>query len=415
MRTFGALIAPYSATTFAEEYWARRPLHIARRDPGAYDDLIGLPELSAIFPSATRSRGSRSRCPRERRARPNAPPASFGDIYRGLMAGKPLRVRRMEHFLDPERPRSRSCAIWSSRSSIRSRRSRATRRRPAGPAWARTTTRPRSLRCRSRGQSGGGSDQRVDSAAPGLHERGQLPDPTYECRLEAGDLLYVPGGWVHDVACEEAAFSLTVVFAPFRWSALLEILRARLAATSDFNEAIPAGALLGNGSATELCEALERRLERIRRELATLDVATLRDLLAVEFVRRTTTPPDSVIENIFDLTSITLDTRLQRRAQIAAHLTRAGNDVVLVLSGGNTLRADARVEPALRRILESDVAGSRARLPRRSQRRCKADARAEPRDVRAPPGRLAVSESSADDRPWNAEQIALASSRRLTD
>ena len=195
---------------------------------------------------------------------------------------------------------------------------------------------------------------RIECDRPGMHAREELTAPIHDFMLEAGDLLYLPGGWIHEVTSEEPAFSLAIVFDPVRWSAVLDVLAAKLAATKPFMAPMPAGVLLEHSRLDFLDREFKVRVELIRDALAAMNVYEVANDIAGKLLARMTLPPDAQLDVLFRLDQITLDTVVEKRPGIACYLTRSDEAVVIGFPGGYTLRASVRVEPALLSILAAN-------------------------------------------------------------
>ena len=94
---------------------------------------------------------------------------------------------------------------------------------------------------------------------------GPLPDPQHTIHLDAGDLLYLPRGFVHDTfTVDTSSLHLTVGIHVFRWADLISEALASLAEEdANFREALPPGFL--NDDATG---DLAHKLQELLRELA---------------------------------------------------------------------------------------------------------------------------------------------------
>jgi ribosomal protein L16 Arg81 hydroxylase len=191
---------------------------------------------------------------------------------------------------------------------------------------------------------------RVDGAA--VYDPAEIGEAACELTLMPGDLLYTPRGLIHDVGAEAASFSITIVFDPFTWRSLLDVLSVRLAATETFQETLPAGAIVGDVAPDALEPEFRSRVEMIRQALDTLTAGELLDTLAEKFTSRMTWAPGTAqMAAVLDAEMIALDTVVERNPNVACHLARHGDRVQLTLAGGYTIQASARVEPALRAVL----------------------------------------------------------------
>jgi ribosomal protein L16 Arg81 hydroxylase len=171
-------------------------------------------------------------------------------------------------------------------------------------------------------------------------------EPMADLTLHPGDMLYMPRGTVHQAVSQEtASLHLTVGVQSVLWADLLR--NAVEQATADdvrFRSALPMG-FAGD-------EELARKAEKRAAELLDL----LRDSIKPEAVvatgrtramlaRRSTL--HGHLLDLESLSSLDLDTKLQRRPETVWHIAENENDVGLVFHG-KELHFPKAVEPALR-------------------------------------------------------------------
>lgn len=350
---FESVIDPVPVEEFHRAYWGRRPLHISRRQPEFYQDLFNLAEVERhlslceffnLHSISTPSRGYGA---------PDPPLASVSEVYDRLINGNSLRLRRMERFLSPTSPIM--CLLRSMESDLRHNLESlscyvaAPEGRGLGPHFDDTEI----FTLQISGTKRWRLFQRVDSAESGILDAEQTGEAVDDFILEPGDLLYVPGGHVHDVTATRApSFSLTIVFSPFRWSSVLDLLASRLAGAKEFVAAIPSGDLQAGPAAGSFRQEFSSRMRRVAEAIANLTPEDLRNDIAAKFVRKLTMPPYRHFENLFALEAITLDTRLEKRPGITCHVARKDNRVALTLPGGYVVEATARAEVAFREIVD---------------------------------------------------------------
>jgi ribosomal protein L16 Arg81 hydroxylase len=89
--------------------------------------------------------------------------------------------------------------------------------------------------------------------------------PTLECRLEAGDWLYIPGGFWHEVtAPEQESISISVGLMPPTPIDILDFVRSHLLRSRTWRRRIPPlghASPLSDEEKVELCRSLFRELE----------------------------------------------------------------------------------------------------------------------------------------------------------
>jgi ribosomal protein L16 Arg81 hydroxylase len=352
--SFASLIDPVSPDEFRSDYWCAQPLHISRGDASFFAQLITIEDVERqLSTDEVFSRHSVT-TPREGYGPPDPPPTSVSELYERLLAGSSVRIRRLECLLDPGTPvltllRGMELALQHPRDSL-SCYIAPPQATGLGPHHDETEIFTLQISGRKRWRLYGP----VDSELPATYDREQLGPPAHDFTLEEGDVLYVPGGVIHDVTNDVPSFSLTVVFDPFRWSALLDLLWRQLAATAEFRAPLPAGVLFADRPHELLSRQLEPRVELVRQALERVSAGALVDDLAQRQVARTTLPPDGQLGVLFELDAITLETVVEKRPSLACHITRRGEKVLLMLPGGYGLEASARAEPALRSVVSMD-------------------------------------------------------------
>lgn len=352
--SFASLIHPITPEVFFSDYWGRRPLHIARGAEAFFSRLITLGELERYLSTDELYERGTVTTPRRTAGPPAPPPSSTSQVYQRLLGGSSLRIRRMECLLDPSAPvlellRSMEGALQHPKDSL-SCYVAPPNAVGLGPHQDRTEIFTLQISGRKRWRL----YHRVDSDRSIIHRREQLSDPTDDFVLEPGDVFYLPRGLIHEVTNEVPSFSLTIVFDPIKWSALLDLIVERLARQSEFIAPMPAGALLDGDDGESLSRGLTERIQLIRNALDEIDVEALRDHAAARHIARMTMPPGSHIEALFQLDQITPETVLEKRPGVAWHVARKKDAVVLTLPGGYTLDASADAEPVLRSVLGRD-------------------------------------------------------------
>jgi ribosomal protein L16 Arg81 hydroxylase len=352
---FAAVLDPLSAAQFGSEYWARRPLRILRSAPTFYEDLFSLAHLERYLSQDELFTRHAVATPSNEPGLPDPPPGSVSEVYERLLQGNSLRMRRMECFLDPSSPlrsllRDMELSLQHPLDSLSCYVSP-----PDGKGLGPHHDESEIFTLQISGTKRWRIFHRVASDQPGIYNAKELADPVQDFVLNPGDLLYLPSGYVHDVIpTGTPSFSLTIVFSPFRWRAVLDLLLTKLVSSSAFVEPIPAGVLFARTRADSLEEELRVRLDLIRNAISDLSVDSLIEELASKQVQHMTMPPDQQIGNLFCLETIALETWLEKRPGIAVHLSRSEGKVRLILPGGYTVEANERAEPAFRDILASD-------------------------------------------------------------
>jgi ribosomal protein L16 Arg81 hydroxylase len=351
--SFEALIAPISPAEFCSICWGRQPLHIQRGLPDFYRDLISLEyverylSVEDIFrrPDTIFMRGHDFWSQGE-------PPANLSEAYARMMRGQPLQLRNLDRVLDPSAPllsavRNMELALQHPKESIGGYISRA-RSAGLGPHHDETEIFTLQIVGRKRWRL----FHQVHTDKPGFHDPSALGAPAHEVLLEAGDLLYHPRGWIHDVASEDVpSFSVTIVFQPITWRAVLEGIVERLGALPPFVDQLPAGVLLHDNATELLRQPFDERLAFLRHALSSVSIGDIVDDLVARQVAHVTLPPAQRIDTLFRIDLLALDSRLERQRDVCAAIRVNADGVTLLLPGGYRMSAPADHEAALRWIL----------------------------------------------------------------
>jgi ribosomal protein L16 Arg81 hydroxylase len=351
--SFESLVRPVSALQFCRGYWARRPLHVVRGNSDYYRKLISLAEIEQYLSIDELFLRELAATPFRSEGLPDAPPRCASEVYERLAQGKPLRLRRLETVMHPASPviamlRDMELTLQHPKASFS-----CYIAPPDGLGLGPHHDESEIFTLQIRGAKKWRLFHKVVADEPCIYEPDELGAPEQQLTLQAGDLLYIPSGHVHDVAVvdSEPSFSLTIVFEPFRWRALLDLLAARLGETDPFTEPVPAGPRQAEDSGDPFKREFEVRIALIRQALADLTEENFADALASRHLRRMTLPPGDRIDSIFRIDDIGLDTLVELLPGVACRITRSNGRVLIGLAGGYTLQAGAGAEPALRDIL----------------------------------------------------------------
>jgi ribosomal protein L16 Arg81 hydroxylase len=351
--TFASILRPVDPEAFRTDYWAKQILHLARSRADFYSGLITLGEIERHLAMQEFFSRHSITTPKQGYGIPDPLPASLSEVHQRIMDGSSLRIRRMECFLDPGSPAMSlirdivselqhpldSFSCYVARSGAEG----------LGPHHDETEI----FTLQISGQKRWRIYHRSLSDCAATYDPQRLGNPSRELILEAGDLLYVPRGFVHDVTSEQGAFSLTIVFDPFKWDSVIHMLSARLATTEQFHAAMPAGVFTGNTRLEKLRQEMESRLASMRAALESVTAEELAEMMAKKLFARMMWPPIEQMQSILNLETIDLDTVLERREEIPYHLALQGDHIRLLLPGGYTIQTSARAEAALRNVLET--------------------------------------------------------------
>jgi hypothetical protein len=355
---FRALVAPLSTEVFFKQHWERQPLLVAREDPGYYSWLFSLADLDSVicfthprFPSPDEADGHHANAARTflrgddpLRWMPQAPEEMrLGDLAEAYRAGRTIIVNGMERRWPVI---ARLC-----------RHLQAELHHPIGANLYLTP--PGSQGFPAHYDNHDVFIVQVEGAKRwrlyGSPERLPLADPPRPCSpeeigsperdvtLHAGDLLYLPRGFIHE-ACTTDCYSLhlTLGFYGYRWADLLaEAVRAAAAGEVRLRKFLPPGHLNGDGLQAEFrellqlvagCASLPAALERIAQRL--FRIAPV--LPAGHFL------PD-------EEPTLTPDTPLEKRPGLICRVVAEGETVKIQYQTGE-MSGPRRIESALRYV-----------------------------------------------------------------
>jgi hypothetical protein len=177
--------------------------------------------------------------------------------------------------------------------------------------------------------------------------REQLGPPLQEISLEAGDLLYVPRGHIHEAFTSDvSSLHLTIAVNVFRWA---DLLGSALACVSQrdlrLREALPIGLLGGEVSAP--VKDRFRELLRLLADAAGVEEAV--DHLAEQFFGRLPALPDGHFTPLEEVERVGPDTVLEKRRGVVCRVIEEQETVSIRFPGGQ-VRGPKQVGSALRYI-----------------------------------------------------------------
>jgi len=173
--------------------------------------------------------------------------------------------------------------------------------------------------------------------------------PKQTIKLNAGELLYLPRGFVHDTFTDEdASLHITVGVHVFRWADLISESLALVAEeNSEFREAIPPGFLTDDDRPPYLAKRLEELLQQLAAK-TNCDRAVRR--LEDRILSNGQPIPDGHFRSL--ATKIELDSLMKRRVGMMCKV-RVHDDRVTLHFPGNIISGPKAIEPALQFIKKS--------------------------------------------------------------
>jgi len=175
--------------------------------------------------------------------------------------------------------------------------------------------------------------------------------PARDIRLEAGDLLYIPRGHVHEAFTSEcASLHLTVGVNVFRWLDLFQEALAALGRDERFRESLPPGSLGGQALPGSLRERFAELLEAVGRGLRLEDgIGRLGD----QFFGQMQPLPRSQFTVLPEEEPLELDTILEKSRGAVCRVLQDGQGWVVIEFPGGQVGGPARIAAALNFIAQA--------------------------------------------------------------
>lgn len=180
----------------------------------------------------------------------------------------------------------------------------------------------------------------------------QLPPRLHEVRLNAGDLIYLPRGYVHEALTSEcSSLHLTLGVHPVRISDL--ITSAINLASKDcvsLRKSLPIGFFNKKEKIEILTHHFKELLEQISDDIQIEDVI---DDIADDFLAKLEPLPDGHFAQIDCLENIDINSILKKRKGTICYIAKQANSVTIYFPG-NHVSAPSFIEPALEFIAETE-------------------------------------------------------------
>lgn len=180
-----------------------------------------------------------------------------------------------------------------------------------------------------------------------------LGEPLQSVCLEAGDLLYIPRGYIHHAATEQSSsLHLTLGIYPAQWFDLI-MSAVTLASIKDirFRQALPIGFLDQTTSKFALKTQLYELIEQV---LNTFQIEDAIALMEDRFLRQIPQVPDGHLAQINNLDQVDLNSTVTKRSGMRCRIIPQGLSVSIQFPG-NTVKGTAYIEPALHYIANTEV------------------------------------------------------------
>jgi ribosomal protein L16 Arg81 hydroxylase len=360
-----ALLGPVGCETFFRDYWEKQPLHIARGELGFYAGLLSTSDVEHVIaftrPKFVDTAAFSDEPPRaktfvqgwlaDRQLQEGAKYPGIEEIHGVYARGKTVIIMTMQQRWRPVAALCRNlesvfrCPVHANMYLT-----------PEGAQGFDAHFDTHEVLVL---QLEGSKEWRLygsPRALPLVDERFNVPrdqlGPTREVRLEPGDLLYVPRGFVHEAfTSEHASLHLTVGVNVYRWADLLgEAVAAVAREDPRFRESVPREVL---GAAGVTASVRERFRELIDALAAGHVVCEAVRALGDQFFGQLQPLPGNRFAPPAGVDGVDLDTVLEKDPGLICRVVQDGGWVAIEFPGGQ-VGGPLKVASALRFVAVAD-------------------------------------------------------------
>ncbi|MBW4576242.1 MAG: cupin domain-containing protein [Aphanothece sp. CMT-3BRIN-NPC111] len=354
---FERLLQPMDAATFFSEYWEQRPVAISRADPDYYAELFSLKDVDAVISLSTPKWPDFALVNHKRPSlvqnyvKPSDETVDINQVYEAYYRGDTIRYANLQQIWKPIAILCRNLEKFFNYTVNTN--LYLTPKDAQGFSTHFDTEDVFIL------QVEGSKLWRVyDSVVPlPLVEQYQpvspekAPGNLREIYLQAGDMLYIPRGFVHEALTSDcSSLHLTVGVTIYRWTDLISsVLVSAGKQDVRFRKGLPPGFLTREELKSSLREQLTELL-KILLDQANIDDAV--EQLGRRFLANMLPLPDGHFTQIDQVNDIELDTIVAKRKGMICLIIQA-EDSVSIKFPGNTVKGPRYIEPALRFIVDA--------------------------------------------------------------
>jgi ribosomal protein L16 Arg81 hydroxylase len=356
--SFERMIAPVGADTFLREYWEQQPLVIARGKPDYYAGILSMADIDPIV-GFRQLKYAQLKIARAEHSQPDKvfyvdsdSTSDTNRLFHSYDQGDTIVLNFVQCYWEPA---ARLCAALEYFFHF--------------PAGVNVYVTPQN----SQGfpphfdahdvfvlQVEGAKSWRLypawEAMPCGMEDNKPIPRallgaPLRECRLTAGDLLYLPRGYVHEArATDASSVHVTVGVRSFTWTDLLsEMLVAASQETVELRKALPVGFM----NSQDAVGLMAGRLPELTRTLADRgrvesSIGRLRERL----IARQRPLPEAHFRSLDQVNQIDLDTVVAKREGIMCAVSRKPDGVEIAFPG-NRMKGPVAIETAFRFIADA--------------------------------------------------------------
>jgi ribosomal protein L16 Arg81 hydroxylase len=365
---FAKLIAPITLDNFVAEYWEKKPLIIARKIPQYYQELFSQQALDSVLffsrpkPPELRVVQNQQEVFPDKYIKPDGN-LNLNQLYKLYDEGHTLVVNGLHQFWLPLTILCRNLQLAFNHTVIAN--------CYASPKHSKGLMPHYDTHDVFVLQIAGAKQWYVHEAphpVPLLNSyqpiiaEGKLSEPLHSVYLEAGDLLYIPRGFIHHAATADSASSLHITIGLYA-SQWLDLLIQALTQVSwkhaEFRQALPLGYLQHSEHMPDLQAKFQASIEKFCQEA---NFAEAIEVMLENFIRQIPQVPDGHLSQVDDLEQIGLDTMVAKRKGMVCRLTPQGNSIAIQFPG-NTIKGESHLAAALTFITNADSAFSVGSLP----------------------------------------------------
>lgn len=353
------LLEPFSAEVFCQDHWEKAPICVARRDPGYFESLFSIADVDALLTLTANLPTARARLVQSRNGQVVSKAVPVTDdgicnmylLYRSYYdEGYSLTVDRLD-------------LRWRQVAAL----CKAIENTLHHPVAANLYLTPPQAQAFPAHfdthevfilQLEGSKQWRIYDShidlplgdTPSTISADTLPPPRETMVLAAGDLLYIPRGWVHEATtATEASLHLTLGVHVFRWADLIsEALTLAARADRRFRRALPIGFMDQEGG------SLGAEFAELLRLLACeADCEAARWRVGQRLISNGQPLPDGHFVSLSQVSSLDQDTRVARRPGLMCKVISSASGASIHFNG-NAVSAPRAIEPALQFLVVNE-------------------------------------------------------------